>query len=43
MVENKYMRLSEIAEFIVEHNQDCRMYYNNNVVKVVEKIGMKNL
>lgn len=27
------MRLSEIAEFIVEHNQDCCMYYNNNVVK----------
>lgn len=21
------MRLSEIAEFIVEHNQDCCMYY----------------
>lgn len=32
-MENKYMRLSEIAEFIVEHNQDCCMYYNNNVVK----------
>ena len=27
------MRLSEIAEYVVEHNQDCCMYYNNNVVK----------
>lgn len=27
------MRLSEIAEFIVEHNQNCCMYYNNDVIK----------
>ena len=27
------MRPSEIAEFIVEHNQDCCMYYNNNIVQ----------
>lgn len=31
------MRLSEIAEFIDEHNQDCCMYYNNNVVKGCQK------
>ena len=27
------MRPSEIAEFIVEHNHHCCMYYNNDVIK----------